>query len=164
MQGGPRLMDSGTFGSWDDGEYERYSSEEDQPTQTMGCDGCHFRQSCRHRRAALGRPVCLILLVPPLVDRVGMVVMCFGGALRHSKGGGTQRTRGHRPQRPAELPAGGSRGPVRRRHVQCPVVAQPTGQADRGRPTGRSGRDRTRVPRARREAPARAHRGVRGTR
>ena len=82
-----RLMQSGAFSaSWDEDEDERYSSEEDQPTQATGCVGCHFRQSCRHRRAALGRPV-LSLLLPPLVGRVGMAVMCFGGALRHSKGG-----------------------------------------------------------------------------
>ena len=67
-----RLMHSGTFSaSWDEDEYERYSSEEDQPTQATGCVGCHFRQSCRHRRAALGRPV-LSLLLPPFVGRVGM--------------------------------------------------------------------------------------------
>jgi len=33
-----------------------------------------------------GRPV-LSLLLPPLVGCVGLAVMCFGGALRHSKGG-----------------------------------------------------------------------------
>jgi len=37
--------------------------------------------------SALGRPVSLSLLLPPLVDRACMVVICFEGALRHIKGG-----------------------------------------------------------------------------